>query len=355
MRGLLAFMIGLAVLWCGYWYGGKVLIEREGRSFLAAESQGALSLRADDLTVAGFPYRWDTTLVRPTFAAQGGAYGYQADALRLFAMAWKPWHLIAALPARQELRLMGQDLTLEGQDIMASLRLRPASDLAFREARLSASALRLAPVAGFGGAQGLGLEAGAWGAQSLSLAARAQAKTPEALFPYELGLDLREISLPPALLARLSQISDVAVEGLPSTPLPATIERLHLDAVVLLAGQIDRHLTGAEAFAPKAIDLRGLGLSWGALSLSASGQIIPDAAGFASGRVEVVVQNWQVLPQILIGAEVINSRMAPLVVNLLSAMARDGGDANRLTIPLLLKDGQISFGPLPLGAAPRLN
>ena len=72
------------------------------------------------LGISGFAYRFDLTIDRPHFAQTG--WDWQAPFAQIFAMAWKPWHLIAILPGGQTLTLPDQSLTIETPKIEASLR-----------------------------------------------------------------------------------------------------------------------------------------------------------------------------------------------------------------------------------------
>ena len=86
----------------------------------------------------------------------------------------------------------------------------------------------------------------------------------------------------------------------------------------------------------------------------AKGQIEPDADGFASGRVEIEVTNWQRLIPLLIVTGAVKPEVAPTVENMMAAMAKQGGTPDVLKLPLTLASGRMSLGPLPLGPAPML-
>lgn len=333
MRWLLAIFAVLVALWCGWWWAGSTLIAREARGFLAQQAAEGRVTGTPEVSVAGFPSRFDLTIEPLALRDPASGAGYAAPFVQIFAMTWKPWHIIAALPPTQVLTLPdGQGVTLTGTDLKASLRAAPALDLPLAEARLAGRALSAASDAGW-----------TLGAESLALALR-QADGPA---DYALGLEATRIAPDPALIAALAAAT-------PPSDLPAVIDRLHADATLTLSAPLDRHAGQAR---PRllALDLRGAGLDWGALSISAAGRIAPDDRGFAAGRIEIAIRGRDRLPALLVALGLVKPEIAPTIARVLDSAAAAGADPEVLTLPLLLQDGWISLGPLPLGPAPLLT
>lgn len=336
MRWLLGFAAVLTALWCGYWFVGKTVIEREATAFLAAQEAEGRRAETTALSVGGFPNRFDLTAEGIDFADPAQGRSWQAPFLQVFAMTWKPWHLIAAFPETQTIGLPGETLTVTSDGLMASARTEPSLALSLAEARVATHALTVASSAGW--TAGLGESAAALRA------------TPGQPASYDLGVQLTRFVPDPRIKEALAQ---VVLPGLPASDLPEEIERLHLDARLGLSAPLDRQ-AGQTNPRLQSVDLRDLSLVWGALALTARGQVAPDAQGYAAGRIEVSVTNWDRLPPLLVAAGLVKPEIAPTIASLLRALAADGGDPTTLTLPLLLEDGQMSVGPLPLGPAPLL-
>ncbi|MGA0541170.1 DUF2125 domain-containing protein [Neotabrizicola sp. VNH66] len=336
MRWLLGFAAVLTSLWCGYWFVGKTVIERQASAFLAAQAAEGRRAETTSLSVGGFPNRFDLTAEGIDFADPAQGLSWQAPFVQVFAMTWKPWHLIAAFAETQTIGVPGETLTLTSDGLMASARTQPSLDLTLAEARVATRTLTV--VSSQGWTAGLGESAAALRA------------TPGEAATYDLGVQLTRFVPDPRIKEALAQ---VVLPGLPASDLPAEIERLHLDARLGLSAPLDRQ-AGQTRPQLLSVDLRDLSLVWGELAIVAKGRLDPDAQGFAAGRIEVSVTNWDRLPPLLVAAGLVKPEIAPTVTNLLRALAADGGDPATLTLPLVLQGGQMSVGPLPLGPAPLL-
>ncbi len=331
MRWMAGIFAVAVALWCGYWFAGSTAIDRALRREMARIEAAGQTARAQDLRVQGFPNRFDLVIEGLDLADPARGLGWQVPELQVFAMTWKPWHIIAALPAAQTLTLPGQQILLTGQGQMASLRASPSTDLPLAEVRLVGQTLRAVSDAGW--SVGLG---------TLAAALRAD---PAAAAAYQFGLEATAIAPDPALIAALA----APAPGMPAADLPAVADLLRLNLGLDLTAPLDRH-AGQTRPALAALRINEAQLVWGALKATASGGVEPDAQGFAAGRVEIRLQGWDRLPPLLVAAGVLRADLAPTVLNVLNAAAA-GKDV--LVLPLVLKDGQMGLGPLPLGPAPR--
>ena len=326
MRWLAGIFAVAVALWCGYWFAGSSAIERGLHSAMAQAEAGGRTARARELRVQGFPNRFDLVVEGLELADPVRGLGWQAPQVQVFAMTWKPWHVIAALPVSQVITLPGQAIVLTGQDQMASLRAVPSTDLPLAEARLVGRAQRAVSDAGWS----VGLD-------TLAVALRASPAEPAA---YQFGLEATGIAPDPALTAALAPAD-----------LPALADLLRIDLGLTLTAPLDRH-AGETRPALAALRINEAQLIWGALKTDASGTVEPDAQGFAAGRVEIRLQGWDRLPPLLVAAGVLRADLAPTVLNALNAAA---AGKEELVLPLVLKDGQMGLGPLPLGPAPRFT
>lgn len=317
MRGLIWVTVILAGLWGGWWVVGS----RGAKA--AAEGWLVENARYEALTVAGFPNRFDLTVTGLEMGEPGGGPGWRTPFAQVFAMSWKPWHLIAALPGGQEFFLPEGVVRLDGTGMMGSLLLVPGGDLALSEAVVQGAELRAAP--GFGVLTGAAKAVGSIRADDSRVNG------------YRLGLAVAGASL--------------AADWAAGVGLPGVVDEVFVDANLGLSAPIDRHMGAARPVVQR-LAVTAARVKWGALKLSAKGAFAADAAGFAAGEIVLRVENWRLLPPVLVGAGVIAEGFAPALTRGMEVMAEAGEDPAVLVLPLVAKDGRMSLGPLPLGPAP---
>ena len=329
MRKLLFLLVLGSVLWSGYWFVGSSALRRGAEQWFADQAAQGVTAEKTALSVVGFPNRFDLTVEGLRLADPQSGIGWDAPFAQVFAMTWKPWHIIAALPPEQVVTLPDQTISVTSEGFLASLRARPAMDVPLAAVIVESGALMATSSQGW-----------TLGADRIVASVLAADGQPSA---YDLALDIAGLAPDPARMARLK-----AEAGL-----PATITTIQLRAVASLTAPLDRH---AAETRPQlaALDLGQALVTWGDLSVTASGSIAPDTAGFAAGRIEIAVTNWEPLVPALVAAGVVKPELAPTVRNMLDALAKTSGEPGVLNVPLVLEDGWMSLGPLPLGPAPMM-
>ena len=311
MRALLWVTGVLAALWGGYWVVGS----RAALSGTEAWLDGS-NVVYQDVSVAGFPNRFDVTVTGVSAVDTASGLGWNAPFVQVFAMGWKPWHLIAALPNEQEITFQNQRVNVESARMMGSLLLVPGADLALSETVVEAEGLVLQSSLGWQGA-----------AEKAVVSTRAIGQGND----HRFGLSVTRIA-PGAL------VQDVG--------LPAVIDAVRVDAILGFSAPLDLHAAQTQVIS---VDLREARVDWGDLGLIASGQIAPDAAGFAAGEVSLQVTGWQVLPEALRGLGLIEPAFEPKLMQGLELLS--GGQDN-VSVTVRARDGQVFMGPFPLGPAP---
>ena len=329
MRKLLFLLILGTALWSGYWFVGSSALRQGTEQWFADQVAQGVTAEKTALSVVGFPNRFDVTVDGLRLADPQSGIGWEAPFVQVFAMTWKPWHIIAALPPEQVVTLPDQKIAVTSDGFRASLRARPATDVPLAAVILESGAFLASSTSG--------LTIGADRAVVSVLAAEGR---PNA---YDLALDIAGLAPDPDQMARLTE----------GAGLPATIATIQVRAVASLTAPIDRH-AGETRPQLAALDLGQALVNWGDMSVTASGSIAPDAAGFAAGRIEIAVTNWQHLVPVLVAAGAIKPELSQTVENMMAALAKDTGDPNVLKLPLLLEGGRMSLGPLPLGPAPMM-
>lgn len=329
MRALLWIVTTLALVWCGYWFVGRRGVAGAAEAWFAEQAAGGMIAERAALSVSGFPNRFDLTVIEPRIGDPETGIVWQAPFVQAFTMSWKPWHIIAAFPNEQVIVIPDAEVTVRSSKMQASVVVTPGTALALD--RTVAVADDLSVDAGQG-----------WriGAKSLRVAT---ALDPSAPNSHQFGAEAEAIALDPALLA-----------GLGLSALPATIARARLDGVARLTAPLDRFAAETQPRAAE-LRLREALLEWGDFRIDASGTIAADASGLAEGRIDIGIRNWRQLLPAAVAIGAITPEVAPTVERMLETLASQSGDTALLDLPLIFRSGRASLGPIPLGAAPRLN
>jgi hypothetical protein len=340
MRKLLFLLLAGSALWSGYWFVGSSAVRDGVEDFFADASAQGLVAEKTGVTVAGFPNRFDLTVDGLRLADPATGAGWQAPFVQVFAMTWKPWHIIAAFPPEQQVFIPDDVITVASQDLKASLRAKPSTDLPLAAIVLEAD--RMAATSSKGWTAGAGRSV-------VSLSADEEVQgAGDAPNTYLFSADLAEVTPDPAFLAA---VKAVVIPDLPASDLPEAIESLRAGVFLAFTAPLDRH-SGETGPLLTRIDISQFAFTWGQLSATAKGQVQADDQGFAAGEVTVELTNWDRLPAILVAAGVVKPELAPTIARGMQALAAQSPDLNVLTLTLVLEDGQMSFGPFPLGPAP---
>lgn len=330
MRALLVAVLIAAAAWSGYWFVGAQVMERTANGWFADQTARGLVAERADLTVAGFPNRFDMTVTAPRFEDPDSGLGWTAPFLQVFMMSWKPWHIIAALPQEQTLRLPGQDVMITSTRLQASVVAVPGTDLALDRTTLIGDGVALQSSLGWTGS-----------ATSARLATR---RAPDSATAHEIGVELATITPDATFRMALQQ----------GSTLPEVIDLLRIDAVADLTAPLDRHAQTTAPLLAKLSLREGL-LRWGDLVISAAGDVVPNADGQAEGRIDIRIAKWRELVPVLVATGLVTTDAAPTVARALELLAQQGDDPDILNLPLAFQQGRMSLGPLPLGPAPYLN
>lgn len=329
MRGLLVLVLGLGILYGGYWVVGSRALETTVETWLARQNDSGVEATYTDLRVQGFPNRFDLTLTDPHIADPVTGFAWTAPFAQVFSMTWKPWHLIATLPNSQTITTPEQTITLGSSSLMGSLKLVPGSALALDSVIVEGADLAANSTLGW-----------AITAAKVLLATRQDATLANG---HQITLTVTGLIPDPGLMAAMAATST----------LPRLIETAQIDLVAGFSAPVDR-LAGQSNPRLTALTVKQGLLRWGDMALTLKGALVADAEGFAEGRIEVRLTNWKnaLAPAITMG--LIKPELAPTVENMMALLAQQSGDPAVLDLPLVMTAGRMSLGPLPLGPAPRM-
>lgn len=324
MRALIAVIVVAFAAWSGWWYvASRAALSGAEAAFAGLTAQG-WKAGNDGISVRGYPNRVDLTIAEPALATPDQSWGWQADFAQLFALSYRPWHLIAALPPRQTLTTPFGPADLEADKLQASLVVKPASNTPLERLQIAGEGLSLRGTS-------------PWAAESLSLALHASAAEVNA---YDLGLTLRELAPDPRLVALV-----------PHGLLPERLPIVHLDATLGLTAPLDRHLAESRPQITH-INLRELRGEWGPVKLHLSGRLTADAEGFAEGKLDLRIEGAATLLEFLGSGGVLAEKDMRNLSLVISAMSRG---ADSLTLPVNFARGSMALAVFPLGEAPRLR
>lgn len=326
MRLMLWIIAGLTALYCGYWAVASRVI-RAGAEAAIARMRAEETADVAAFGLAGFPARFDITLEAPRFASRDGTFHWSAPEIRLYALSYRPQHVIAILPPQQRLGIGRETVAVTSQAFSASAVFGLAAAVPLDHAQTVGKAVVLSSDAG-------------WGLAVDELRAAVRRGEDETI--QRVGIELLGLTLSGAP-------AEVVTAG---GALPARGERLYLDATLGLDRPLDRFAV-AEGLRVQSAEITALALDWGPAGFSGQGRVALSAEGVPEGRVELSLRNWRAVLRLGVALGLLRPETAPTVERAAESLARMGDDAEVLTLPLVFAGGQMSLGPVPLGPAPR--
>lgn len=336
MRKLIILLLLGTAVWSGYWFVGSNALRQGAEDWFAQQAARGVTADKTALSVVGYPNRFDLKVEGLRLADPVSGYGWQAPFAEVYAMTWKPWHVITALPPEQVVSRPGEEIVLTSEGMRASFRARPSRDVPLAAVVAEADSLIATSTDGWTISAGRSV---------ISLSADEEVPgAGDAPNAYVLALDVANLAPDPAAIARI----------VAEAQLPPEIAVTRFRATVALTRPLDRFAAETRPEL-ESLALTDVLVTWGTLSVTASGTITPDADGFAAGRIDIAVTNWQPLVPAMVASGAVKPELAQTVETMLTALARDTGDENVLKLPLVLQDGRMSLGPVPLGEAPRLR
>lgn len=326
MRALQWTVLTLGILWGGYWLVGSTALQKGAEAWFADQTtQGRIATNSG-VKVQGFPNRFDLTVSDLHLADPVTGIGYDAAFVQLFSMTWKPWHLIAALPNAQTITLPDQVVGLTSTKFQSSLKLVPGTALALDGVVIDGADLVATSSLGW-----------VLSATRAEFATRQDASVANG---HEVNLTITGLVPDADLMAR-------------APGLPDLVDVAQIDLVAGFSAPIDR-FAGKSQPHVTSVAVKDGQIRWGDLVVAAKGTIVADAQGLAEGRIDIHIENWQMLLPPAVAMGLIKAEVAPTVEKMMGLMAAQSADGKSLDLPLVLAAGRMSFGPIPLGAAPRL-
>lgn len=331
MRILLAVVIAAAALWSGYWLIGSRGVENGLRDWLDGRTEAGWVANYTSVQTRGFPSRLDTTITDVELADPATGVAWSVPVFQLLRLSYRPDHVIAVWPGEQTVATPLQRISIEAEQARGSFIFKPDTDFELDRSSVVFNGIRLSSTAGWSSDIAEGL-----------LATRPAAARDGAV---DIGFQVSDLRPASPALAQLAEA------GL----LPGIVENLKIDATLTFDAPWDRQAIETRRPAVTEIELNLLQAKWGKLDLWAAGDLSVDAAGRASGSITVKAKNWREMLQIAVASGWIPEGLGETLESGLGLLAQLAGSPRTLDAPLTFKNGQVSFGPIPLGTVPPLR
>ena len=309
----------VALAWSGWWVIGSRALDRALKEGIEAARAQGWRIDYDDLSVAGFPNRFDTTMTAPHVTTPGGAVDLTAPFVQVFALAYRPNHVIAVAPREMALEVPGEVIEITDADLRGSLVTTGAADPVLDRSTVTAEGLRIA-VADLWAEIGTG---------------RFATRTVGDATRHEIGLSLSDIALSPAARAALD----------PEERLPQRLDGIEVDVVVALTDAVG---AGRDP-RPTALDVQRLEIVWGETRAALTGALDVGPGGLPEGDLVLALEGWAPLLEAAAAGGLIPAGQARLLAAGIGGLADGAGVAN---VPVTVAEGRIGVMGLPLGSLP---
>lgn len=312
-KWLIIFVCILGALWGGWWFVGSTAA-REGSLVLVEEARASgWDIAYDDLGVAGFPNRFDTTVTAPVVTTPDGQITWSAPFFQVFALAYRPNHIIVVAPNQMVFELPGRRVEVTSDDLRASVILTVSTQPDLDRFTATAEGLEIIDPQ-------LGLTAG-----NALMAARRTEMPGE----MDVAFSMTDVGLSDWLRSLID----------PARNLPDRIDALTIEA--RLPALADRGAAGPLA---EDIDAR---LSMGELRIDVTGALSATATGEVEGALDLRIRGWEPLLDTLVTMGAVGEGQVAILNGGLNSLRGDDGMA---TVPVTIAEGQIRVLGLPLGS-----
>ncbi|MGB5557747.1 MAG: DUF2125 domain-containing protein [Paracoccaceae bacterium] len=330
MRRLLVVVLVAALAWGGYWFIGARAVESGLTAWIDQRRAEGWAADYATLSTRGFPNRFDTTIADLQLADPHTGVAWSVPFFQILALSYRPNHVIAVWPGEQTVATPLQSISLTSDTMRASVVLRPGPSL-----ELDRSTFELANVK---------LESSEGWLASVETGSLGTRQTVGKTDTHDIGFDATGVRPSRDLLKMLN----------PGGSLPDVFERLHIETTVAFDTPWNRYAIEDRRPQITNFGLNKLDAKWGQMDLQAAGDLDVDAGGIPTGRITVRATNWREMLQLAVATGVVAEAFAPAIERALELLAQMSGNPETLDAPLSFQNGLMSFGPIPLGQAPKL-
>jgi hypothetical protein len=331
MRTLFGILIFATLGWFGFWFVGSNALETATKTWLQDRQDSGWVAEYSDLSVRGFPNRFDTTVVDFNLADPKYGWAWQAPKFQVKTLSYTPNHFIAVWPETQVIATPYKKYTVTSKDMRASIRFEPKTTLALDTTTLTVEDLTIASS-----------DDEKSSIASALLATRQSATTD---FAYDIAFDAKGFVPSNALKSIID----------PTSLLPASFETVTLKSTATFDAQWDR--IAVEDIKPNLtkLSIGSFSAKWGEVQLQAAGSVDVDADGYPTGKIAVRAKNWRDMIKLAVASGALDAATGQSLETGLGLIAMLSGNKDTLDVPLGFANRIMSIGPIPIGKAPRLK
>jgi len=327
MRALTIAVLVLSGLWFGYWVIASRGMDAGVKAWLGGLQADDVAVEWSDLSVRGFPNRFDLTINDPVIGVPERLQ-WRAAFFQMLTLSYAPYHLIAVWPDSQTLTTPAQTITLTNQKARASVHFRPVPSLPLDHVELVVDQGTLVSTLGW--------------ASRFAQARFATRLRPDLANAHQLGLEVTGLA-PPAGLSAMIQAAE---------PLPDVVAMVHADVMVLPDVPLDRHAFSGDGPQIARLELADIRLQWGTIGFEASGTLTRSASGRAEGSIDIRLQDWRGLVSLLASLGAIDDLTIATLTRALEVLETLDPDPAILDVPIVFADDRGTIAGLPLLASP---
>lgn len=328
MRKLLALIVIAALAWGGYWLWASRAVEGGITQWISDRQSEGWVADVEEVTTRGFPNRFDTTLTNVTLADPDTGLAWSAPFFQIFALSYRPNHIIAVWPHDQRLATPQGGVDVTADDMRASVTFDAGTALTLNKATFDLTAVE---VESDGGAL-YTLDKGL-------LATRQAVATP---FAHDVFFEATQLRPDDALRLVID----------PTGRLPDVFDVAKVDMTLTFDRAWDRFALEVERPKPTALKLRLAEARWGELLIQMAGDLTYDTFGRASGEVTLKAENWRDILGLAVATGLIPTDLEVTIERLLAGLASASGRPDTIDVPITITGGQMRLGFIPLGPAP---
>jgi hypothetical protein len=330
MRVLIGIFVAAVLAWGGYWFLGANATEKALAAWFGERRAEGWVAEYASLETLGFPNRFDTTVSGLELADPDTGVAWSAPFFQILSLSYKPNHVILVWPDRQSFSTPDRQTSVTAGDMRGSAVFDIGPTLPLDRLVIEMEAM------GFAGSDGA-LASLAQGQLALR---RAEGES----LLYDIHFQATGYTPSARFLQRL--------EG--GTLLSDVFDGMSIDMQVRFDAPWDRYAIERTRPQIRSLDLRLLKAEWGQLDLWAAGSVEVDAEGIPIGEITIKAKNWPEMVEIARASGALPEALVGTVTGALKFLSSLSGDPETLDIPLGMKRGLVSLGPIPIAAAPRL-
>ncbi len=334
MRTLLGLAVLLFAAWSAWWWYGSSHQKQAIEDWLQDRREAGWQAETEDLTVTGYPNRFDMIAEGLTLADPASGWAWTAPEFRTYMLSYQPNRVIASWPGIHRFAVPGEQVELTAEQLRASAAFAPDPGLALDHGVLEARELSLGSSLGWTAFLDRG-----------QLALRDSEVERGRANAYDAVLEVEGFR-PPAPWREL--LGDRMADSLPEA-----FDRVLIDVTAAFPRPLDAEALESGNLRPETLWLRKSTISWGDLGLEGSGRLDVAPDGTPTGEIALKAEDWRQLLRAAVSAGAVPGNLEGALEAGLGLMSTLTSDGRSLEAPLVFRNGRMSLGPIPLGEAPR--